>query len=147
MKGYLNNEQATAVTITADRWLRTGDIGHVDEDGHLFVVDRPKELIKCKGFQVPPAELEAILLTHPAVDDAAVVAIPDHESGEIPVAYVVKHEATDATAEEIMEYVASQVAHYKRVRRVEFTEAIPKSPTGKLLRRELKRQALGEPVL
>jgi acyl-CoA synthetase (AMP-forming)/AMP-acid ligase II len=144
MKGYLNNEQATAATITVDGWLRTGDIGHVDEDGHLFVVDRLKELIKYKGFQVPPAELEALLLTHPAVDDAAVVGIPDVEAGEIPAAYVVKHPGTVATAEEIMEYVASQVAHYKQVRRLEFIEAIPKSPTGKLLRRELKRQALGD---
>ena len=144
MKGYLNNEQATAATITDDGWLRTGDIGHIDDDGHLFIVDRLKELIKYKGFQVPPAELEALLLTHPAVDDAAVVGLPDPEAGEIPVAFVVRHGGAEATAEQIMEYVAGQVAHYKQVRRLEFVEAIPKSASGKLLRRQLKLQAVGE---
>jgi 4-coumarate--CoA ligase len=144
MKGYLNNEQATAATITDDGWLRTGDIGHIDEDGHLFIVDRLKELIKYKGFQVPPAELEAVLLTHPAVADAAVVGLPDEEAGEIPAAYVVIQQGADATAEQIMDFVARQVAHYKQVRRLEFIEAIPKSASGKLLRRELKRQARGD---
>ncbi len=143
MKGYLNNERATADTITDDGWLRTGDIGHIDEDGHLFIVDRLKELIKYKGFQVPPAELEAVLLTHSAVGDAAVVGLPDEDAGEIPVAYVVKQQGADATAEEIMDYVAAQVAHYKQLRRLEFIEAIPKSASGKLLRRELKQRALG----
>ena len=89
MKGYLNNEAATKATIDDDGWLHTGDIGHVDEDGHLFVVDRLKELIKYKGFQVPPAELEALLLTHPAIADAAVIGVPDDEAGEIPAAFVV----------------------------------------------------------
>src|SRR5262245_12590314 len=120
MKGYLNNEQATAATITDDGWLRTGDIGHIDESGHLFIADRLKELIKYKGFQVPPAELEAVLLTHPAVDDAAVIGIPDEEAGEIPVAYVVLQQGADATAEQILDYVDSQVAHYKHVHRLEF---------------------------
>ncbi|WP_175582676.1 4-coumarate--CoA ligase family protein [Nocardioides guangzhouensis] len=146
MKGYLNNERATAATITDDGWLRTGDIGHIDEDGHLFIVDRLKELIKYKGFQVPPAELEALLLTHPAVADAAVVGLPDEEAGEIPAAYVVRQPGTDATAEQIMGYVAGQVAHYKQVRRLDFIETIPKSASGKLLRRELKRRALGDPA-
>jgi 4-coumarate--CoA ligase len=145
MKGYLNNEEATAATITEDGWLRTGDIGHVDEDGHVFIVDRLKELIKYKGFQVPPAELEAVLLTHPAVADAAVIGLPDEEAGEIPTAYVVRQQDADATAEDIMDYVAGQVAHYKQVRRVRFIEAIPKSATGKLLRRQLKQQAHGDP--
>ncbi len=89
MKGYLNNPAATAVTLDEDGWLHTGDIGHVDSDGHVFVVDRLKELIKYKGFQVPPAELESLLLTHPAVADAAVVGLPDEEAGEIPAGYVV----------------------------------------------------------
>ena len=89
MKGYLNNEAATKATIDDDGWLHTGDIGHVDDDGHLFVVDRLKELIKYKGFQVPPAELEALLLTHPAIADAAVIGVPDDEAGEIPAAFVV----------------------------------------------------------
>ena len=138
MKGYLNNEQATAHTLDADGWLHTGDIGHVDPDDHVFVVDRLKELIKYKGFQVPPAELEAILLTHPAVADAAVVGIPDEEVGEIPAAYVVLQAGSEATAEEIMEFVAGHVAHYKRVRHLEFIEAVPKSAAGKILRRELR---------
>jgi 4-coumarate--CoA ligase len=146
MKGYLNNEQATAATITDDGWLRTGDIGHIDEEDHVFVVDRLKELIKYKGFQVPPAELEALLLTHPAVADAAVVGLPDEEAGEIPAAYVVLRQGldgTDATAEEIMEYVAREVAHYKQIRRLEFIDAVPKSASGKILRRELKARAAG----
>ena len=138
MKGYLNNEQATAHTIDADGWLHTGDIGHVDPDDHVFVVDRLKELIKYKGFQVPPAELEAILLTHPAVADAAVIGIPDEEAGEIPAAYVVLQPGSEATAEEIMEFVAGHVAHYKQVRHLEFIEAVPKSAAGKILRRELR---------
>jgi 4-coumarate--CoA ligase len=143
MKGYLNNDEATAATITDDGWLRTGDIGHVDEEGHVFVVDRLKELIKYKGFQVPPAELEALLLTHPAVADAAVIGLPDEEAGEIPAAYVVLQQGSEATAEEIMEYVANEVAHYKQVRRLEFIDAVPKSASGKILRRELKTRALG----
>jgi 4-coumarate--CoA ligase len=143
MKGYLNNEQATRATIDADGWLRTGDIGHVDEDGYVFVVDRLKELIKYKGFQVPPAELEALLLTHPAVADAAVVGLPDEEAGEIPAAYVVLRPGADATAEQLMEFVAGEVAHYKRIRRLEFIDAVPKSASGKILRRQLKAAALG----
>jgi acyl-CoA synthetase (AMP-forming)/AMP-acid ligase II len=143
MLGYLNNAQATASTLDADGWLHTGDIGHVDEDGHVFVVDRLKELIKYKGFQVPPAELEAVLLTHPDVADAAVVGLPDEEAGEIPVAYVVRRAGSEATAEQIMEFVAGQVAHYKQVRRLEFIDAVPKSASGKILRRELRARAAG----
>lgn len=143
MKGYLNNPQATAITLDEDGWLHTGDIGHVDADGHVYVVDRLKELIKYKGFQVPPAELEALLLTHPAVADAAVVGLPDDEAGEIPAAYVVLKPGASATVEEIQEFVASQVAHYKQIRRLEFIEAVPKSASGKILRRVLKDQAAG----
>ena len=95
MKGYLNNEAATKSTIDADGWLHTGDIGHIDADGHLFIVDRLKELIKYKGFQVPPAELEALLLTHPQIADAAVIGLPDDEAGEIPAAYVVLKQGSD----------------------------------------------------
>jgi 4-coumarate--CoA ligase len=141
MKGYLNNAEATAATITDDGWLRTGDIGHVDEEDHVFVVDRLKELIKYKGFQVPPAELEALLLTHPAVADAAVVGLPDEEAGEIPAAYVVLRPGSEVTAEELMGFVAGEVAHYKQVRRLEFIDAVPKSASGKILRRELKAKA------
>jgi acyl-CoA synthetase (AMP-forming)/AMP-acid ligase II len=137
MAGYLNNAQATADTIDADGWLHTGDIGHVDADGHLYIVDRLKELIKYKGFQVAPAELEAVLLTHPAVADAAVVGVPDEEAGEIPVGFVVAKEAHTVTEDDILVFVAGEVAHYKQLRGVTFIDAVPKSPSGKILRRLL----------
>ncbi len=141
MCGYLNNPSATADTIDAEGWLHTGDIGHIDEDGHLFVVDRLKELVKYKGFQVAPAELEAILLTHPAVADAAVVGVPDDKAGEIPAAFVAVKPGHDTSKEEIISFVADQVASYKRVRRVTFVEVIPKSASGKILRRVLRDDA------
>lgn len=135
MKGYLNRPDATAATIVADGWLRTGDIGYADADGDFYVVDRLKELIKYKAYQVAPAELEAVLLSHPAVADAAVVPSPDAEAGEVPKAFVVLKE--DVSAEELMGFVAARVAPYKKVRRLEFVDQIPKSATGKLLRRVL----------
>jgi acyl-CoA synthetase (AMP-forming)/AMP-acid ligase II len=141
MAGYLNNQQATAATIDKNGWLHTGDIGHVDEDGHLYIVDRLKELIKCKGFQVAPAELEAVLLTHPAVADAAVVGLPDDEAGEVPVGFVVLKQGHTATEEEIIAFVAGQVAHYKQLRGLTFIDAVPKSPSGKILRRLLRADA------
>ncbi len=138
MRGYLNNPEATAATITPDGWLRTGDIGYVDEDGYFYIIDRVKELIKYKGLQVAPAELEAVLLSHPAVADAAVIPSPDEEAGEVPKAFVVLK--APATAEELMDYVAQRVAPFKKVRRIEFVEQIPKSPSGKILRRVLVQQ-------
>ena len=138
MKGYLNRPEATAITIDPDGWLHTGDIGYADEDGHFFIVDRAKELIKYKGFQVPPAELEAVLLTHPCIADAAVIPCPDDEAGEVPKAIVVLRPATEPTeAEAIMEFVAERVAPHKRIRYLEFVQTIPKSPSGKILRRVL----------
>jgi acyl-CoA synthetase (AMP-forming)/AMP-acid ligase II len=141
MRGYFNRPDETRAVLDDDGWFRTGDIGHVDADGHFFVVDRLKELIKYKGMQVPPAELEAVLLSHPAVADAAVVPLADAEAGEIPRAFVVRK--APATAEELMAYVAAQVAPYKKVRRLEFVDAIPKSPSGKILRRLLKDRPPG----
>ena len=138
MKGYLNNPEATARTIDKDNWLHTGDIGYADKDGHFFIVDRVKELIKYKGFQVAPAELEAVLLTHPAVADAAVIPARDDEAGEVPKAFVVKKQET--SGDEIMQYVALRVAPYKRIRDVEFISQIPKSLSGKILRRVLIEQ-------
>jgi acyl-CoA synthetase (AMP-forming)/AMP-acid ligase II len=135
MKGYLNNPEATARTVDADGWLHTGDIGIADDEGYLTVVDRLKELIKVKGFQVAPAELESILLKHPKIADVAVIPVPDEHSGEVPKAIVVKRD--DLTAEDVMTFIESRVAHYKRVRHVEFVDAIPKSPSGKILRRIL----------
>ena len=138
MMGYLNNLEATARTIDDDKWLHTGDIGYADEDGHFFVVDRVKELIKYKGFQVAPAELEAVLLTHPAIADAAVIPTHDDEAGEVPKAFVVTKQET--SGEEIMDFVAARVAPHKKIREVEFIPQIPKSLSGKILRRVLIEQ-------
>ena len=135
MKGYLNNPEATARTIDKDGWLHTGDIGYADEDGHFYIVDRVKELIKYKGFQVAPAELEAILLTHPAVADAAVIPSKDDEAGEVPKAFVVVKSETSAAT--IMDFVAARVSPHKKIRAVEFIDQIPKSLSGKILRRVL----------
>ena len=137
MKGYLNNPDATRQMIDENQWLHTGDIGRTDTDNYLYVVDRVKELIKYKGLQVPPAEVEAALLSHAAVADAAVIPSPDEEAGEIPKAFVVLRDNTSATAEEIMAHVASRVAPHMKVRKVEFIDAIPKVPSGKILRRQL----------
>ena len=138
MKGYLNNPQATAGTIDDEGWLHTGDIGHIDSDGHFYIVDRLKELIKYKGFQVPPAELEALLLTHPDIADSAVIGIPDEEAGELPKGFVVLKPGAETTAEEIQEFVKENVASYKQLRAIEFLDAVPKSASGKILRRELR---------
>nr|AXN70034.1 4-coumarate:CoA ligase mutant [Cloning vector pTac-Sc4CLm]AXN70047.1 4-coumarate:CoA ligase mutant [Cloning vector pTac-VvSTS-Sc4CLm] len=139
MKGYLGRPDATAAMIDEEGWLHTGDVGHVDADGWLFVVDRVKELIKYKGFQVAPAELEAHLLTHPGVADAAVVGAYDDDGNEVPHAFVVRQPAAPGLAEsEIMMYVAERVAPYKRVRRVTFVDAVPRAASGKILRRQLR---------
>lgn len=135
MTGYLNRPDATAASIDEEGWLHTGDIGYVDDEGYFYIVDRVKELIKYKGFQVPPAELEALLLGHPAVADVAVIPSPDEEAGEVPKAFIVLK--GEATAESIMEWVAGQVSPHKKIRRVEFVTEIPKSLSGKILRRVL----------
>jgi acyl-CoA synthetase (AMP-forming)/AMP-acid ligase II len=135
MKGYLNAPEATAEMLDADGWLHTGDLGRIDQDGYVFIVDRVKELIKYKGFQVAPAELEGVLLSHPAVADAAVVRSPDEEAGEVPKAFVVARSRVDP--EELLAYVAERVAPHQKVRRVEFVDEIPKAPSGKILRRVL----------
>ncbi|BAY49687.1 thioester reductase domain-containing protein [Scytonema sp. HK-05] len=140
MKGYLNNPEATANAIDEDGWYHTGDIVYADEDGYVYIVDRIKELIKCNGYSIAPAELEAILLTHPAVADACVIKSPHPTNGEVPKAFVVLKSA--ATPEQIMEFVAGQVASYKRIRRLEIVDKIPKSTTGKILRRLLVEQEL-----
>lgn len=137
MKGYLNRPDATAECIDADGWLHTGDIGYADAEGFFFIVDRAKELIKYKGFQVAPAELEALLLTHPSVADAAVIPSPDDEAGEVPKAFVVVRDGHGLTEGEVLSFVARHVAPHKKVRLVEFTAHIPKSPSGKILRRLL----------
>jgi len=137
MKGYLNHPEATALAIDEQGWFRTGDIGYVDEDDHFYVVDRVKELIKYKGSQIAPAELEAILVTHDAIADAAVIGRPDEEAGEVPKAFVVLKPDRVIDAESVMAHVANQVAPHKRIRHVEFVDEIPKSLSGKILRRVL----------
>ena len=136
MKGYLNNEEATRETIDSDGWLHTGDVAEMDADGFYAIVDRLKELIKYKGFQVPPAELEAILINHPAVADCAVIGVPDEEAGEIPKGFVVVADEA-VTDDELMAFVAEKVSPQKKLRLIERIEAIPKSASGKILRREL----------
>jgi acyl-CoA synthetase (AMP-forming)/AMP-acid ligase II len=138
MRGYLDDPEATAATVDADGWLHTGDVGRADEDGYVVLVDRVKELIKYKGYQVAPAELEAVLVEHPMVAEAAVVGRPDEEAGEVPTAFVAL--AGDASAEEIMAFVAERVAPYKKLRALEVVDEIPKSPSGKILRRVLKER-------
>ena len=135
MKGYLNNPGATDATIDPDGWLHTGDVARVEPDGSLRIVDRIKELIKYKAYQIAPAELEALLLRHPAITDAAVIPLPDEEAGQVPKAFVV----TDGsiTPEEVSQFVADHVAPYKKVRAVEIIDEIPKAPSGKILRRVL----------
>ena len=143
MQGYLNNPEATAGCIDSEGWFHTGDVGYADEEGYFYIVDRVKELIKYKGFQVAPAELEALLLTHPSIADAAVIPSPNEEAGEVPKAFVVvKAEiSTDGAAkEEIMGWVAKQVAPYKKIRLLDFVDTIPKSASGKILRRILVEQ-------
>ncbi|MBT8247855.1 MAG: 4-coumarate--CoA ligase family protein [Acidimicrobiia bacterium] len=140
MKGYLKNPGATAATVDEDGWLHTGDIGHIDADDHWYIVDRLKELIKYKGFQVPPAELEGLLLTHPAVADSAVIPVPDEEAGEVPKAFVVLKPGAEASPGDIMEHVAGHVAHYKQIRYLDIVDEIPKSASGKILRRILKER-------
>lgn len=142
MQGYLNNPQATEQTITPDGWLRTGDIAKIDEDGYMFITDRLKELIKYKGFQVAPAELEATLVAMDGITDAAVVGLPDDEAGELPVAFVVAGDpAPDQAA--INAHIAARLATYKQLHQVYFVDEIPKSASGKILRRFLRDRLQG----
>lgn len=137
MKGYLGRPEDTDTMIDRDGWLHTGDIGRLDARGYLYVVDRLKELIKYKGYQVPPAELEAVLLTDPRIADAAVIGVLDADGNEVPKAFVVPADE-GLTEQDVMDYVAQRVAPHKKVRRVEFIESVPKAASGKILRRELR---------
>lgn len=139
MAGYLRNDAATAEIIDSDGFLHTGDLARVDAHGCVYIVDRLKELIKYKGYQVAPAELEALLLTHPDIADVAVVGVVNNRTGEeIPKAFVVRQRGAVLSKGEVVDFVARKVAPYKKIRQVEFVEKIPKSPTGKILRRELR---------
>ncbi len=138
MKGYLNNQAATDAMLTEDGWLKTGDVGIIDDNGHLSIVDRLKELIKYKGFQVAPAELEALIITHPKVVDVAVIGVPDDEAGEIPKAFVVAAPGETVTLEELQALVGEHLVSYKQIQILEVIESIPKSAAGKILRKELR---------
>jgi len=138
MLGYLGNSEATAETLDSDGFLHTGDVATVSAEGYVSIVDRVKELIKYKGYQVPPAELEALLLTHDGIADSAVIGVNDADGEEIPKAFVVRQPGAELSEEDVMSFVASKVAPYKKVRRVEFIDAIPKSAAGKILRKDLR---------
>lgn len=138
MKGYLNNDEATKLKIDKEGWLHTGDVVYFDEDGYLYVVDRLKEIIKYKGFQIAPADLESVLMSHPQILDAGVTAARDKEAGEVPVAYVARKQGSELCEADVMDFVAKQVAPYKKVRKVYFVSSIPRNPGGKILRRKLR---------
>jgi acyl-CoA synthetase (AMP-forming)/AMP-acid ligase II len=143
MLGYVNNPQATAETIDKDGWLHSGDIGYYDEDGYIYIVDRLKELIKYNSYQVAPAELEAVLMSHPQVADAGVVGLPDSSAGELPLAWVVRKPNVTVTESELQQFVDGKVAPYKKLRGgVHFVSDIPKTSSGKILRREIKAAIL-----
>ncbi|XP_077227273.1 4-coumarate--CoA ligase-like 9 [Tasmannia lanceolata] len=142
MKGYIGDDDATASTLDSEGWMKTGDLCYFDHDGFLFIVDRLKELIKYKAYQVPPAELEQVLQSHPEIADAAVVPYPDEDAGQIPMAFVVRRPGSTLNESQVMDFVAKQVAPYKKIRRVAFINSIPKNPAGKILRRELVSHAI-----
>lgn len=140
MKGYFNNPEATKETFLEKDWIKTGDIAHYDQDEHFFITDRLKEIIKVKGFQVAPAELEGILREHPNVDDAAVVGVPHNITGEAPKAFIVCKKNQHVAAEDLKQFVAEKVINYKHLTGgIEFVDEIPKTPSGKILRRKLKK--------
>ncbi|HYH24514.1 MAG TPA: 4-coumarate--CoA ligase family protein [Blastococcus sp.] len=147
MRGYLNNPEATAATLDREGWLHTGDVAVVDDDGCYTVVDRVKELIKYKGYQVAPAELESVLIGHPEIADAAVIGMPDADSGEeLPKAFVVRAPGSELTADAVMAYMSEKVAPHKKIRIVEFIEQVPKSASGKILRKDLRGRAPQPPT-
>jgi acyl-CoA synthetase (AMP-forming)/AMP-acid ligase II len=136
MLGYLNRPDATAEMITTDGWVRTGDLGHVDRDGNIVVVDRLKELIKVNAFQVAPAEVEAVIVGHPSVADVAIVGAPDERTGETPVAYVVANREVEPEC--LQAWIDERLAPYKRPSAIHFVDDLPRTPSGKLLRRQLR---------
>lgn len=141
MKGYVGDEEATAAILDSDGWLRTGDLCYIDDEGFLFFVDRIKEMIKYNGYQIAPAELEHLLQSHPDIVDAAVVPFPDEQAGQIPIAFVVRKRWSIIDESQIQDFIAQQVAPYKRIRQVTFVDSLPKNAPGKVLRKELIKLA------
>ncbi|XP_061989870.1 4-coumarate--CoA ligase-like 9 [Rosa rugosa] len=144
MKGYIGDEEANAITMDTEGWFKTGDLCYIDKEGYLFFVDRIKELIKYKGYQVAPAELEHLLQSHPDIVDAAVVPYPDEEAGQVPMAFVVRRLGSVVGESQVKDFIAKQVAPYKKIRRVAFINEVPKSAQGKLMRKELVKLALSK---
>lgn len=144
MKGYVGDEEATASALDSEGWLKTGDLCYIDNDGYLFFVDRIKELIKYKGYQVAPAELEHLLQSHPDIVDAAVIPYPDEEAGQVPMAFVVRSSGSFVDESQVKDFIAKQVAPYKKIRGVAFINSIPKSAQGKVMRKELIKLALSK---
>lgn len=142
MEGYVDDKEVVDTTVDSDGWFRTGDLCYFDNEGFLFVVDRLKELIKYKGYQVPPAELEHILQSHPDITEAAVIPYPDEAAGQVPMGFVVRRKGSNIDETQVKEFVAKQVAPYKKLRRVCFIDSIPKNATGKVLRKDLIKLAL-----
>lgn len=142
MKGYVGEEKATLTTLDTDGWLKTGDLCYIDNEGYLYVIDRLKELIKYKGYQVAPAELEELLQSHPDVLDAAVIPYPNEEAGHVPMAFLVKRPHSSIDEPQVMDFIAKQVSPYKKIRKVKFIDCIPRNAPGKILRNELIKLAL-----
>ena len=140
MKGYYNNPEATAETLK-EGWLHTGDVGYLDEDGYLYIVDRKKDLIICSGYNVYPREIEELLYTHPAVSEAAVIGVPDPKRGEIPMAFVVVRAGRHVGEEDLIQFCKDNLASYKLIKAVRFIDALPRNPNQKILKRELRKMA------
>jgi len=139
MKGYYNNDAANAETLTSDGFVRTGDVGTTDKDGVLWITDRLKELIKVKGYQVAPAELEGVLTSHPLIADAAVIGVPDDRAGEVPKAFVTPAPGVSLSEEDVKKFIVSRLSSEKQLGYVEFMDVIPKLPSGKILRKDLRK--------
>jgi acyl-CoA synthetase (AMP-forming)/AMP-acid ligase II len=138
MKGYWKLPEATAATLLPGGWLRTGDAGYVDEDGYLYIHDRVKDMIISGGENVYPAEIESVLMAHPAVADVAVVGVPSERWGETPKAFVVRVSGAEIAAGELIDYARRNLARYKCPTSVEWRQSLPRNPTGKLLKKELR---------
>jgi 4-coumarate--CoA ligase len=142
MLGYINDEAATKDAFDEEGWLRTGDVGQLTEENKVFIVDRKKDLMKVRGWQVSPSEVESIIMQHPEIVDAAVIGVPlsDH-TGDIPRAYVVLQLGSKITSKSLRAFLAHDLAGYKIPQEYVFTDRIPKNPTGKILRRTLREKA------